>query len=90
MTRGRRFLLPVFRFPELTRSLASVVPGLFVFADKAARSPAKKLQSGTVIPACCDSFPGISEINHGFDVVANQTAQRRTDSLYIFYEIAPI
>jgi hypothetical protein len=49
----------------------------------------KKLQSGTVIPVYSDLFPGISETNHGFDVVANQTAQRRTDSLYTFYEIAP-
>jgi hypothetical protein len=49
----------------------------------------KKLQSGTVIPVYFDLFPGISEMIQSFDVVANQTAQRQTDSLYTFYEIAP-
>lgn len=48
--------------------------------------PVKKLQTGTVFPVFSDMLPGISEINRCFDVLANQPAQNRVDSLYIFYE----
>ncbi|MGL0886804.1 hypothetical protein [Faecalibacterium duncaniae] len=51
--------------------------------------PVKKLQTGTVFPAFYDLLPGIPEISRCFDVLANQTAQRQTDSLYTFHEIAP-
>jgi hypothetical protein len=48
--------------------------------------PVKKLQTGTVFPVFPEMLPVISEINRCFDVLANQPAQNRVDSLYIFYE----